>query len=251
MRIVVTGAAGQIGSEIAQELAQSHDLCLIDRRVLAGRNLRIADLSRRRATGRCLAWKSVRWSDWFKGADVVIHLAADPSPVAPWDRVLHHNIEATWCVCEAAAAHQVPRVVFASSNWAVKAVEMKLAPSCYQPAGPKIDSGTPPSPLTPYGLSKAFGELTGRMLVDEHKLKSFLAVRLGAYGAKPLPDARERALWIGIEDTRRLFRRCVEAEFAGFHVVYGVSAQPAAPYDLSYTSRLLSWTPRQSAVHFD
>ena len=41
-------------------------------------------------------------------------------------------------------------------------------------------------------------------------------------------------------------RRCVEVKAKGFHIVYGVSAQPMTPYDLSYTTRLLSWKPEQT-----
>jgi uronate dehydrogenase len=150
-----------------------------------------------------------------------------------------------WNVLEAAATHRVPRVVFASSNWAVKAVENELAPSCYDPSGPKIDSETPPFSLTAYGLSKAFGELAGRMFVDEGKLETFVAVRIGHYAPQPSKDAILRDRWIGAEDIRSLFRRCVEADLKGFHVVYGVSAQTTAPYDLSHTRQSLSWSPQQ------
>jgi hypothetical protein len=66
-------------------------------------------------------------------------------------------------------------------------------------------------------------------------------VRIGHYGSD-LPENRIR--WIGTEDLRSLFRRCIEADIKGFHVVYGVSAQTTA-YDLSYTRQLLSWSPCQ------
>jgi hypothetical protein len=56
-----------------------------------------------------------------------------------------------------------------------------------------------------------------------------------------------RARWIGVQDIRAVFRRCVEADLKGFHVVYGVSAQKAAPYDLSQTAQILSWFPQQCA----
>ena len=46
-------------------------------------------------------------------------------------------------------------------------------------------------------------------------------------------DERLRAIWIGVQDLRSLLRRCVESSSEGFHVVYGVSGQPTAPYDLS------------------
>jgi hypothetical protein len=211
----------------------------------------VADLARAPATKGLRRWlqpKSARWTEAFRGAQVVIHLAADPNPRAPWERVLANNIAATMNVLQAAAEHGVLRVVFASSNWAVKALEQKLAPDCFRPEGPKMRSETPPFPLTAYGLSKAFGELAGRMFVDEGKLESFVAVRIGHYqlDRRPPDDDIVRVRCIGVEDIKSLFRRCVEAEFKGFHVVYGVSAQSSAPYDLSSTRDLLSWEPRQT-----
>jgi uronate dehydrogenase len=192
-----------------------------------------------------LAHSISQWTDTFEGCGVVIHLAADARNRAPWKSVFHDNIEATWNVIEATARYKVGRLVFASSNWAVKARERGLAPACYAESGPKIASDTAPQPLYPYGLSKAFGELAGRMFVDDGHLGSFVAVRIGYYHPDPPEDENLRRLWIGSWDLRSLFRRCVEAEFQGFHVVYGVSAQPAAPYDLSHSRRLLSWEPRQ------
>ena len=148
-------------------------------------------------------------------------------------------------VIEAAVRHRVPRIVFASSNWAVKAWEREVAPSCYMPDGPKINSDVPPRPITSYGTSKALGEISGRMAVDQGRLGSFVAVRIGSYETAPPEDEERRHRWIGVQDIRGLLRRCVEAEFKGFHVVYGVSAQPTAPYDLSHTRDLLCWQPQQ------
>jgi NAD+ dependent glucose-6-phosphate dehydrogenase len=149
-------------------------------------------------------------------------------------------------VMEAAVRHHVPRIVFASSGWAVKALERELAPACYMPDGPKIRSEAQPRPMNSYGIGKACGEITGQMLVDEQKLASFVAVRIGWYPPRPLPMNEDYCrLGITAQDLRGLFRSCVEAEFSGFHVVYGVSAQSSAPYDLSHTRELLCWQPQQ------
>jgi len=243
--VLITGAAGAIGSQLVEELSASHDLCLLDLRRVKGRKSIIADLSQPRAKG-CW-WNLLRphWSDAFQGAQVVVHLAADVDPSASWESVCPNNIQTAWNVIEAASEYRVPRVVFASSNWAIKSLEQKLAPDCYLPDGPKIASDTPPCPVNAYGLAKAFGENTGRMFIDQQKLQSFVAVRIGHYNAAPAGDDTLSTLWIGADDLRILLRRCVEAEYTGFHVVYGVSAQLTAPYDLSHTCRLLSWNPRQ------
>lgn len=248
MRVVITGAGGRIGTEIVKELSARHDLCLVDRSPVPGRTSIIADLAKSSSRIHWKSWfgsRRPRWMEAFKGADAVLHLALDWRVEVPWRQLLPDNIQATWNVIDAAVGHRVPRVVFASSNWAVKALERELAPDCYMPDGPKIGSDAPPRPIKAYGVCKALGEIMGRTAVDEGQLDSFVAVRIGCYEPVPPEDGEQRQRWIGVQDMRSLLRRCVEAPFAGFHVVYGVSAQPTAPYDLTHTRRLLCWEPQQ------
>jgi len=122
-------------------------------------------------------------------------------------------------------------------------MERSLAPACFLPDGPIIGSEVAPCPINTYGLSKAYGELAGRMFVDNQKLQSFVAVRIGYFG--PLTANQDlRCFWIGAADIRRLFRRCAEAEFRGSYRLRSLGAK-TAPYDLSHTTELLSWFPSQ------
>lgn len=244
MRVIITGAAGQIGMQMVSEFSGIHDLCLIDRCPVPGQASIVADLAK--SHSRILWWaaRDSRWMGAFKNADVVLHLAVDQRRRIPSQELFSNNVQMTLNVIETAVRHRVPRIVFASSNWAVKALERELAPSCYMTGGPKIGSDAPPRPITPYGVSKAVGEISGRMAVDEGQLGSFVAVRIGSFLTHPPKDERQTR-WIGVQDIRGLLRSCVEAEFKGFHVVYGVSAQTAIPYDLSHTRYLLSWQPQQ------
>ena len=249
MRILITGAAGRIGREITEELSGSHELTLIDKASLSDRRATVADLAQHRVRSFKMPWRKTRrpgWMHLFQNVDVVVHLAANIQSLAPWEKVLPDNIVATWNVFETAARYHVPRIVFASSNWAVRAKEKMMAPQCYLADGPKLESSVSPQPSNAYGLSKAFGEIAGRMLVDEGKLRSFVAVRIGAYEPVPHKDFATRTRWIGSRDIRSLLRRCAEAEFEGFHVVYGVSAQSESPYNLKSTKQLLGWEPTQT-----
>ena len=90
------------------------------------------------------------------------------------------------------------------------------------------------------------GSVIGRAIVDDGKLRSFIAVRIGYYNRQSPVDEVSRTRWIGSQDIRSLFRRCVDADVSGFHVVYGVSAQAIVPYDLSHTAQLIGWKPRQT-----
>lgn len=245
MRVVITGAAGRIGRHVVAELEGSHDLTLIDRvRIPRHRSVR-ADLSRGRPEGRrALAWRALdlpRWERMFEAADVVLHLAANPAPTAPWRAVLRQNVQATWNVLDAAARRGVGRVVLASSLAGVLGLRTarELGPDPTPPTAP-------PRPRTAYGLSKAMVEAAGRMLVDTGRLRSVLTVRIGMFREETPADEYARRWWVGPRDVGRLFRRCVEAEFAGYHVVNAVSRDGAGLIDLAYTRELLGWEPEDA-----
>lgn len=243
MRIVITGAAGLVGSRIAAELGGSHELVLVDLVRHSNRSIVRADLSHAPAGLR--GWKGL-----FDGADAIVHCSGDPRPDASRRDVLRHNLNATWNVLETAVRHRTKRLIYMSSNWTVRALQEELGPERFCPNGPKIGSEAPLRPLGAYGFSKAASELLGRMFVDESRLETFIAVRLGNFSPGGIPhptDLVTRSHWISERDLRRLARRCVEAEVSGFHVVYGVSAQPESPFDLSSTKQLLGWEPRDSA----
>lgn len=248
MRILITGAAGRIGREIVEDLSRSHALCLIDRNPVPRYKSIIADLSHNQEKTKLNSSNEsgpTIWSDAFRNVETVIHLAEEPNPHASWEKVFHNNIMATWNVFQACAQYHVRRVIYASSNWVVKALELELAPACYDPEGPKIGSEANPRPVNPYGIGKGCGEMIGRMLIDKKIIRSFVAIRIGGFTPNPPDTSDYRRLAIGALDLRNLFRRCVEAEFEGFHITYGVSAQKISPYDISYTARLLSWEPEQ------
>jgi len=248
MRIILTGAAGRIGAEMISELSESHELVLLDRRMIPGKPGIRVDLAR---PGVISGWRRrlssvrARWADVFEDADAVLHLAAVHTR-ATWRQLVDSNIYATGNVLRAAAHHRVPRFVFASSHWAIKAQEWEMAPDCYASDGPKIRSDQEPRPATLYGASKALAEILGRMFVDNVRIRSFVAVRIGSYSDVPPIAAERRPIWIGTADLRSLLRSALEAPLEGYHVVYGVSAQTISPFDLSPTCTLLSWSPRQT-----
>jgi uronate dehydrogenase len=81
------------------------------------------------------------------------------------------------------------------------------------------------------------------MYVDTGRVRSAVAVRIGAVNDQEPPDPEVRRLWVRPDDLRCLLRRCVEADFEGFHVVYAVSGGAAEAFDLSATRNLLGWEP--------
>src|SRR5215475_6633386 len=119
--ILITGAAGQIGSMLRTRLARP------------GRTLRLLDTAPLDtapvetpppdpAPGEERVTASVADLDAMTaactGVDAVIHLAAIADEVA-WERILAVNIEGSYVAFEAARRAGVPRVIYASSNHAV------------------------------------------------------------------------------------------------------------------------------------
>src|SRR5690349_132644 len=103
MRVAITGAAGHIGREMVSELAQTHEIRLIDRVPIFGHESIVADLAEARVRSFLEPWsksRSPKWMQAFEGVNVVLHLAADRSPKAAWEKVVQDNIKTTWNVCE-------------------------------------------------------------------------------------------------------------------------------------------------------
>jgi nucleoside-diphosphate-sugar epimerase len=241
VRVVITGAAGRIGRHMIEELAPDHDLRLIDRVKVRGHPACVADLGRRpRGVGwrRWLTGTAARWEREIEGADAVLHLAGNANPRVSWPSVAGNNVAATWNVLEVSARCGVGRVVLASScRWVLGLEREDLARS--PPA--RYDSSTAPRPFTPYGLSKAVGELTGRMFVHTGSIRSVVAVRIGTFTDHEPSDPQYAALWIAPPALRAVLRRSVEAVFEGFHIVYAVAPRNGVPVDLAYTRALLGW----------
>ena len=126
MRVTITGAAGRIGRQLVEELSPAHELRLIDRAPIPGQRSLVADLSGGPRSLRQRWWRrgpfrrQPAWEKAFEGAEVVVHLAANANPRAPWQAVLRDNVRTTWNVLDAAARHGSRRVILASScMWAL------------------------------------------------------------------------------------------------------------------------------------
>src|SRR5271170_4237270 len=173
-RILITGAAGQIGKALRQGLRGSYPLIrLLDVAPLGaaekGEEVLTADIRDPAAIETATA-----------GIDCVVHLAGQATE-APWEKVLPLNIEGCYNVFEAARRNGVKRIVFASSNHAIGFHRRERF----------IDNRVAPRPDSRYGVSKVFGEALGRLYADKHGL-SVACLRIGAFRRLDRPvDARQ------------------------------------------------------------
>jgi nucleoside-diphosphate-sugar epimerase len=249
-RVLITGAAGNLGQKLRRHLEPSCELVLLDRVPGGDPAIEPADLS--------------VWGDWsrrFEGIDTVFHLAADPTAQQTWPQVVAPNLDALVNVFQAALDQDVRRIVYASSNHVMGGYKDRPEPHL-------ITTDLPPLPgtryvadgaerdSTPYAAAKLFGERLGRCLALAHGIE-VIAVRLG--WIKPgdnLPSAIPpergewfRLMWLSNRDYCHLMERCLLAHLAErFAIVNGMSNNTGMRWDLAGTRGLLGYQPQDDVT---
>ncbi|MEX2376729.1 MAG: NAD(P)-dependent oxidoreductase [Dehalococcoidia bacterium] len=192
----------------------------------------------------------------FDGVDAVIHLAANPAVDTPWEDVLHNNISLTHNVYEACRRQGVRRVVFASSNHAVGLFEndepyRRIVKGDYSGIDPdnipQVDHKVPIRPDSDYGISKAFGEATGRYYSEEFGVEA-ACLRIGTVNRHndPTQSVRHFATWCSHRDLAQLVDRCLSVDLK-FDIFYGVSANKWRFWDISHAANVLGYQPADNA----
>jgi uronate dehydrogenase len=223
MRVVITGAAGRIGRCLMAGLVSAgHDVRGVDV-VAAGDDVIVADLA---SDADVLA-------GLMDGADAVVHLAAIASET-DFDTAVDSHVGLTRRVLDAAVAHRVPRVVYASSNHAVG----------YTPRIPMLGVDTPARPDSFYGFGKAACEALCSLYHDRHGL-TVACLRIGSFRDRPT-TRRHLSTWLSPSDTIGLVDACLRSPDLGFAIVYGISANTRAWWDLD-PARSLGYQPRDDA----
>jgi len=179
-RIVVTGGAGFIGSNLARNLCNNNEVIVIDN-LITGNFNNIKDLIDKNKinfinesiTDINLLKKSL------KGIDFVFHQAAIPSvPRSVKDPISSNNanINGTLNVLVAAKENDVKKVIYASSS------------SVYgdTPTLPKKENMNP-CPLSPYAVSKLSGEYYCNVFTEVYGLKTVCLRYFNVYGPRQDP----------------------------------------------------------------
>jgi uronate dehydrogenase len=229
--ILLTGAAGKIGSAIRPVLRREYArVRLLDIRPatepLESEEAIVADIRSPDAMHEAM-----------RDVDSVVHLAGIPDE-AEWRVIRDANIDGTFNVMEAARARGVGRVVFASSHHVSALVEI----------GSPVALDAPYRPTGLYGVSKAFGETLGRLYAMKFGL-SVICLRIAAFQPQPR-DHRQLLLWISPRDMAQLTVRALEApDDVRFLAVFGVSGNDRNPYDRAGWD-LLAYAPQDNSERF-
>jgi nucleoside-diphosphate-sugar epimerase len=186
VKVVVTGAAGFIGSHLVDRLlSEGHEVTGVDAfvdfypRAAKEQNLRAARDHRR---FRLIEGEvqSLPLVDLLDGASQVYHLAAQAGVRSSWGREFaqysNHNVLATQHLLEAAVDAGVPRLVYASSSSVYGAAELPLREdaACH--------------PLSPYGVTKLAAEHLACLYERNHGLPVVSLRYFTVYGPRQRPD---------------------------------------------------------------
>ena len=220
MKILITGAAGAVGTVLIKGLGDRYQLRGFDRLPLPElEDVVVGELTDFEAVARAT-----------QGMDAVIHLAGNPSGAAPWEEILHSNIIGTYNLFEAARRSGVSRIAFASRAGLLAPYPEEITRT--------VD--LPPRPESYYSISKVFGENLGYMYASQFGLEC-VSVRIGNVRADR-PHA-EHPHHLSHADLVRVFERAVIHPGAQYEVVFGVSAGDWPLYDLEHGRRAVGYNP--------
>src|SRR5437773_8620500 len=186
-RVVVTGAAGFIGSHLCERLlADGHEVIGIDSfSDHCERGRKEQNLETLRPDGRFtleeLDLVAADLSKPLRGAKVVFHLAGQPGVRPSWgghfDRYVQDNIVATHGLLEALREVAVERLVFASSSSVYGDAEMF----------PTKETALP-RPVSPYGMTKLAAEHLTFIYMRNFGVPATALRYFSVYGPRQRPD---------------------------------------------------------------
>jgi UDP-glucose 4-epimerase len=188
VRVVVTGAAGFIGSHLVERLlAQGHEVTAVDAFVdYYPRAVKEGNLRQARAAGPRFALvegalQSLDLRPLLSGAERVYHLAAQAGVRASWgrefERYTEHNVLATQRLLEAAVEAGVPRLVYASSSSVYG--DSEALP---------LREDSPCRPVSPYGVTKLAAEHLCHLYARNLGLPVISLRYFTVYGPRQRPD---------------------------------------------------------------
>jgi len=243
MDVLVTGAAGSIGRAVCVGLAaQRHRV----------RGLDLVDAPPE-AAGQVAGWHTGDCLDpavvdpAVAGVDAVVHLAGNPSEADLASSLVSH-VHTTGRLLEAMLAHDVTRIVYASSNHAVGMTRRGELADGGRPG--LLGDDVPPRPDTFYGVAKVAAEALLQRYADRHGFATY-ALRIGSFTDRPR-SRRQLATWLSAGDVVRMVTACLTAPVepsratGTHHVLYGISHNDRAWWHLA-PGRAVGYAPVDDA----
>lgn len=229
-RILLTGAAGRLGTQLRAGLAPlAKTIRLAGRKpfadLAANEEEAIFDLADMEATIAAI-----------KGCDAIVHYGG-AALESPWQTILDSNIRGSYHIYEGARKHGTRRVVYASSVHAIG----------YHEVDAHISVDAPVRPDSLYGVSKNFVESLSRLYWDKFGIES---VCLRIFSSFPEPTDR-RMLWsyLSFADCVRLTEASLTAPRVGHTISFGLSDNKVKTVDNNGANHL-GYIPMDSSEPF-
>lgn len=186
MKVLVTGGAGFIGSNIVGELLRRNYSVRVLDNFSTGRRQNIKEFEKdiELVEGDIRSYHTVNHA--VQGIDIILHQAALPSvPRSIHDPITTNevNVGGTLNILDAAKNNNVQRLVFASSS------------SVYgdNPVLPKVET-MQPNPLSPYAVSKLTGEYYLKVFNRLYGLETIALRYFNVFGPKQDPNSQYSAV---------------------------------------------------------
>ncbi|HEX8524236.1 MAG TPA: NAD(P)-dependent oxidoreductase [Tepidisphaeraceae bacterium] len=234
-KVLVTGAAGNIGSYFAEHGRKKYDLRLMVRPT--DDEQAIKKLSKWGEVVKAELSELERLKEHCVGIDTIVHMAANPSPNTDWESALNDNIIGTYNIFVAAKSAGCRRVIYASSIHAVSGY----------PDDVQVKTSEPVNPGDLYGVTKCFGEALGRYMAEKEGV-SCIALRIGAF--QPLEAAeQEKGIWmmdafVSRRDLNQLIEKSIDVENLTFAILHGLSNNRFKRLDISDARELVGYDPQ-------
>jgi len=238
MRVLITGAAGVVGTALSQRLSTEHVLVRLDYRPLPADDIAAvqADLC---------DWRQIRAAlAPHAPLDAVVHLAyAATDPELAWEdqaiQQFEMTVRGTWVTLVEAHRLGARRFLYASSLNVYGDLQHGPYPEHFDVLrAPQRD------PADPYGTCKYLAEqLMARFCATRGC--SGLAFRLDAVHA---PGVMERR-GVHVDDIAEAFTRALVVSLDGFDVVNLVADPTRHGAPNEKIQELLGWTPRHVFTH--
>ncbi len=229
-KLVLTGAAGRLGSYLREPLAAMCDE-LVSTDIVDD----IGKLYARERYARADLAQMSEIKPLLEDADMVVHFGAIVDE-KPFEELLGPNFIGSYNIWEAGYQAGVRRVVYASS---IHAVGMHNKANF-------IGIDAPHRPDTFYGLAKCFSEDLGSMYWDKRQMES---VHLRILSAAQVNNSRALGSWLSYDDLIQLVTRAIDTPSVGFSIIYGVSNNDRCPVDNARAS-FLGYRPKDNAEQF-
>jgi nucleoside-diphosphate-sugar epimerase len=187
MKILVTGAAGFIGSSLCEVLLEDPNVKVVGIDAFIGPT---SERITRKNVQSLLAHPrftffeenllNIKWEAYLQGIDYVYHLAGMPGVRSSWgpefQRYVINNIDVTHRLLEASKHFPLKKFIYSSTS------------SVYGEKTGKVTEDAVPEPLSPYGITKLTGEYLCHVYRKSFAVPTVILRYFTVYGPRQRSD---------------------------------------------------------------